>query len=124
MDDFQYDFGERIKIYPSLLQGTSTLGTTSETYLNVGRGVNGVVYFEQDDSWGGCLPLPRKGATRIRVAVLDSFGKKHKKTFQVPVVSLQEAKKYNPSFGGTFAAMRGERSATEGKPNNALSADS
>jgi len=105
MDDFQYNFGDRIKIYPSLLQGSHILRTDTDVYLEVGKSVTGVVYFEQTNSFGGCFPYSQNGFSRIKVAVLDSFGKKHKKTFRVPVVSLDEARKYNPSFGGTYEVM-------------------
>ena len=108
MDDFQYDFGEQVKIYPSLLQGTYATGHKPETYLEVGKSVNGVVYFEQDDSWGGCFPTMKNSKVKLRVVVLDTFGRKYKKTFWVPFVTLEEAQKYNPSFGATFATLRGE----------------
>lgn len=109
MDNFQYDFGEKIKTYPSLFQGNILTGERSHTYLQVGQSTNGVVYFEATDSWGGCFPaLMRDGQTKIRVAIVDSFKNKYKKTFYVPTVSWEEAKKYNPSFGGTFATIRGD----------------
>ncbi len=31
---------------------------------------------------------------------------KHKQTILVPIVSLEEARKYNPSFGSTIASIR------------------
>lgn len=108
MDDFQYNFGEKIKAYPSLLQGNTLTGKQSTTYLRTGESTNGVVYFELTDCWGGCFPTPRKdGTVKIRVAIVDSFNNKYKRTFKVPIVSLEEARKYNPSFAGTFATIRG-----------------
>ncbi len=50
--------------------------------------------------------MPVSGRTKIRVAVVDSFGNKHGKTFLIPVVSLDEAKKFNPSFGETLPDAR------------------
>ena len=108
MEDFQYELGDHVKIYPSLLQGVSTIGKSPETYLEVGKSINGVVYFEQDDSWGGCFPTSKNSKVKLRVAVIDTFGRKYKKTFWAPFVSLEEAQKYNPAFGATFAIMRGE----------------
>jgi hypothetical protein len=58
MEDFKYDLGEYIKVYPSLLQGTYLTGKTVNNYLKIGRSVNGVVYFEQPDSWEGVFHLP------------------------------------------------------------------
>jgi hypothetical protein len=107
MEDFQTTIGDSIKIYPSLLQGSALLGLTTETYLEAGKVVSGVVYFEQKDSWGGCMPSPRSGKARVRIAVRDAFGTQHKRSFWIPIVSLAEARKYNPSFGKTFPTLRG-----------------
>jgi len=114
MEAFQYDFGGAKKVYPSLLQANSVTGGVADTYLEVGQSTNGVVYFEHDDSWGGCFPAPiANGNTKIRVAVVDSFHNKYKKTFPVPIVSWAEARKYNPSFGGTFATIRSDENLTD-----------
>jgi hypothetical protein len=113
MDDFQHRIGDKIKVYPSLLQGSAILGNSPETFLEVGRSVVGVVYFEHGDSWGGCFPTPIAGRTRVRLAVKDSFGKTHKRSFWVPVVSLSQARQYNPSFGSTFATVHGDSSQPE-----------
>mgnify|MGYP001595162636 FL=1 len=108
MADFQYALGENIKFYPFLLQCSKISPTQTDTYLEIGKSVNGVVYFEQDDSWGGCFPTIRNKTVKLRVAVVDTFGRKYQKTFLAPSVSLQEAQKYNPSFGATFATLRKE----------------
>lgn len=108
LEDFQYDFGGRVKIYPSLLQGVTATMKSPDTYLEVGKGVNGVIYFEQDDSWGGCFPSPKKNMVKLKIAIIDTFGKKYTKIFWAPVVSPEEAQKYNPAFGVTLAVLRGE----------------
>ena len=106
MQDFQYDFGDNIKIYPFLLQGTVSIMKSPKAYLLVGQSENGVVYFEQPESWGGCFPSPERGETKIRVRIRDSFGKAHYKTTRVPVVPLEEAKKYCPAFGDTYMILK------------------
>jgi hypothetical protein len=106
IEDFQVAIGDNIKFYPSLFQRSSISGKSANTYLQIGQSVNGVVYFEQSESWGGFFPTPKNGRTKIRVAVLDAFGKRHKKTAYVPVVSLEEAKKFNPTFGKTLPTVR------------------
>ncbi|MCA6112125.1 hypothetical protein [Bradyrhizobium cenepequi] len=108
LEDFQFAIGEKVKFYPFLLQRSTISGQSANTYLQVGQSVNGVVYFEQSDSWGGFFPSPKNGRTKVRVAVLDAFGRSHKETFSIPVVSLQEARKFNPSFGDTLPALRSE----------------
>lgn len=41
----------------------------------------------------------------MRVKAFDAFGGIHAKTFPVPVVTLHEARKFNPTFGATHAEM-------------------
>ena len=106
LEDFQYHFADKVKVYPSLFQGSAILGSAPETYLQVGQTVNGVVYFEQRESWGACYPLQRNGRTRIRVAITDAFGKRHQRTVSIPVISLEEARKYNPAVGQSLPAVR------------------
>jgi hypothetical protein len=106
LTDFQANIGDGIKVFPSLFQASIISGTKPETYLEVGRSVNGVVYFEQSESWGGCFPSPQRGSARIIVAITDAFGTHHKKRFWIPIVGLDEAKKYNPSFGDTLPTLR------------------
>jgi len=110
LTDFHTSIGGNTKVYPFLNQVNfmSPVGTT--TYLEVGRSSNGVVYFEQSDSWGGCFPSVRRGRVRVKVGVRDVFGKLHTAKFSVPSVSLEGARKYNPSFGNTLAELRGEPS--------------
>jgi hypothetical protein len=108
--DFHVSLGDGgDKYYPFLLQRSILSGETAESYLRVGQSTKGVIYFEQTESWGRCYPMPMSGRTKIRVAVIDSFGNKHKKTFWIPVVTLDEAKKFNPSFGETLPDSRKAR---------------
>lgn len=106
--DFQYDLGGDIKFYPSLFQANSIYGTKPDTYLEVGKSTTGMVYFEQDDSWGGFFPSIKNGKVWLTIAVVDTFGRKYKKSFYAPSVTLEEAQKFNPSFGATFAVLRKE----------------
>ena len=107
MEDFTYDFGENKKVYPFLFQKSILLPTTNDNlYLKEGQNTTGVVYFEQDESYGGCFPYPKNQQTKIKVVIKDSYGKKHIKKLLIPIVPLDEAKKYNPSFGETFFHLR------------------
>lgn len=105
LSDFQVTIGEHIKFYPFLNQESRFAGSTTRTFLEVGRSANGVVYFEQEDSWGGCLPAIKNELIRIKVKVLDVLSKKHQAKFSIPFVSLEHARKYNPSFGRTLAEL-------------------
>ncbi|ARO86650.1 hypothetical protein EBAPG3_002015 [Nitrosospira lacus] len=106
--DFQANIGNSIKVYPFLTQVNFLSSAKAITYLEVGRSTNGVIYFEQADSWGGCFPKVHDGRVRIRVRVRDVFGKRHAAKFTIASVSLEEARKYNPAFGKTLAELRGE----------------
>ena len=106
LEDFKYNFDEHIKIYPFLLQGSSTLMKNPQTYLQVGQSVNGVVYFEQKESWGGAFPSPKNGTTRIKLKIKDSFGGSHTKKATIPIVAIEEARKYCETFGMTYESLR------------------
>jgi len=59
LTDFQAKIGDNIKVFPFLTQANHLAPVDAETYLQPGQSTNGVVYFEQSDSWGGCFPSPR-----------------------------------------------------------------
>ncbi len=111
--DFQAEIGTNIKYYPFLTQVSAVSGARSEIYLDVGRSTNGVVYFEQSESFGGCFPHSVLGKVRLSIRVTDSFGGKHMKRFWVPRLTLAEARKFNPTFGLTLSTLHGEREPTE-----------
>lgn len=105
LDNFQVLIGDFTKVYPFLVQRNLDVEDVS-TYLEIGQSVNGVVYFEQPDSWGGCFPSPHNGQTKIIVAISDTFGRRYRRRFNIPVVSLEEGKKYNASFGETWRTLQ------------------
>lgn len=106
--DFQTKIGENIKFYPFLTQKSIYSPAHASTYLEPGQSENGVVYFEQSDSWGGCFPAVGKKGTRIKVRVKDVFGGMHTACFTVPNVTLERARIFNPSFGKTLSELRNE----------------
>lgn len=105
---FMVDIGEQAKVYPFLLQKSYISKESIDTYLQVGKSVVEVVYFEQKESWGGCYPFPRKGCTKIKVKVLDAFGGNHTKIVKVPIVDISKAKKYCAAFGETYRQLNKE----------------
>ena len=106
--DFQVAIGSNVKVYPFMFQRNSLSPVQQETYLQPGQSVVGVVYFEQSDSWGGCQPRVRNGEVRLSVRLMDVFGGRHTRSFWVPSVNLEEARKFNPSFGRTLAELHGK----------------
>lgn len=110
--DFQADIGDNLKIFPFLFQKSYLSGSSSETFLQIGQSTSGVIYFEQPDSWGGCFPSIRRGRAKVRIKLIDGFGRRYARTFLIPSVTPDDAKKYNPSFGTTFAHLHGEFQAS------------
>jgi len=124
LEDFQVHIGNSIKVFPFLLQKNSLLPSVIDNYLEVGRIIYGVVYFEQDDSWGGCFPKPRYNKVKVKIRVKDVFGGSHTKTIWIPSLSIEEARKFNPSFGNTFASLKNEPLPHDELNNNLQSPDS
>jgi hypothetical protein len=111
--DFQVSLGEHTKIYPFLTQMNQLLPTTPDTYLQEGRQTRGVVYFEQLEAWGGWLPRVKARETKVKVRVMDAYGRQHSEVFRIPIVTLEDARKYNPLFGATFDALQSARQQPE-----------
>lgn len=111
--DFQVAIGGSIKVYPFLMQRNNLLPGKAATFLQAGQSTNGMVYFEQTDSWGGCFPSPKNGLVTVNVCVTDVFRRKHKAKFGIPFVSMEYARQYNPSFGTTHAELNGEQLTVE-----------
>jgi len=102
MMDFHYILKSGgAKVYPFLMQRSTVLLEQSDLYLPIGKSAHGVIYFEQPDAWGGCQPRVKAGKTLVKIRVTDSFGATHTDKFRLPVVTLEEARKYNPSIGTT-----------------------
>jgi len=117
--DFQVNIGENIKVFPFLTQKNFLMSTKTTTYLDVGRSTNGVVYFEQSSSWGGCYPRVINGKVHIKVCVMDVFGKRHTRGFSIPSIPLEEARKFSPAFGKTLAELHGKPLPLDVASNNA-----
>lgn len=108
LEDFQVEIGDRLKVYPFLTQRSSLSGESARSFLEIGQATNGVVYFEQQDSWGACFPVSRYGIVRVKVRVTDVFGRSYDKIIELNRVGLADARKYNPSFAKTIMTLRGE----------------
>lgn len=116
LSDFHTKIGENIKVYPFLIQKNYLADLKAETFLEPGRSTNGIVYFEQEDSWGGCFPSANNGMVRMKVRVRDVFGKNHYASVNAPSVTLEYARKFNPSFAKTLAELRGEELPFDAEP--------
>lgn len=99
LEDFRVEIGEHLKVYPFLTQKNYLAPIQVDKFLEVGKSNSGIVYFEQLESWGACFPLCTKGTVRVKIKVYDIFGKAHIKKVEIPLVNIDEAKKFNPYFG-------------------------
>ncbi|OSI34017.1 hypothetical protein [Neisseria dumasiana] len=105
LEDFRVDIGNKVKIYPFLLQKNNLTFNEQDTFLEVGKSTSGVVYFEQPESWGGCQPKIVNNQISITIGVVDVFNKTYYLKTKIPVFTLEEAKKYNPLFGTTLSSL-------------------
>lgn len=109
--DFSSKIGEDIKVYPFLKQTSAITLKNQRTYLRVGEVTNGVVYFEQQESWGSYQPRVKKELVKIKIKVKDTFGSSHSKIVRVPFVSLEKAKEFNSEFGMTRERIKDQKVA-------------
>jgi len=107
LEDFQVRIGGSLKVFPFLFQKTHLSRLTQDTYLEPGKSVLGVVYFEQAESWGGFQPRVKDGLVSVKLRVEDAFGGAHFAKATVPLVTLEEARAFNPSFGKTYSNLAG-----------------
>ena len=107
LSDFQVSIGENIKFYPFLVQKSAVFGESANTYLEPGRATNGIVYFEQPESWGGYFPRSRNFRTKVKIVISDSLGNRYRHVTSIDRVTLADARQYNPQFGITLAQLHG-----------------
>lgn len=101
LSDFQVGIGENIKVYPFLIQRSILTPKDTKNYLREGEKTNGVIYYETPEFWGGYQPRECNRHLRIKLCVIDVYNRKYKKIMYIPILSYEEAKKYNPNLGLT-----------------------
>lgn len=104
-DDFKIKFNDsdRVLVLPFLKQKNLSIKNSSDTYLTVGKSVKGMVYFEQNESFGNWLPRYNKDnkTTNVKIEISDSFNNKYYKVFDIELVEPNFALEINPFFGQT-----------------------
>lgn len=103
--DFVMDLGEDSKVFPFLMQKNQLADNQVDTYLLEGKRCNGVVYFEQEESWGNCLPRINENRMKIKVRVYDVYGKDYSVTSVINKVTLDAARKVCEKFGETRESL-------------------
>lgn len=104
--DFLHSFenSEQVKGFPFLKQKNILFPNDTDLYLEVGKAVNGISYFEEKEAYGSWMPRLNKDqeTTDIRLKVFDSFDGIHRKKLRVKMIDPNEALKTNPYFGQTY----------------------
>jgi len=104
-EDFRVGFenSEHAKVYPFLKQRNNSYPNQNDTFLEIGKIQNGIVYFEQEDSYGNWMPrINKDGKTiNLKVEIKDAFGGFHYKTVDIDSVDSGHAFRFNPLFGQT-----------------------
>lgn len=95
---------EKDKVYPLLFQHIDFI-SPSETFLERGQSTNGIVYFENEEYWGGYKPKIYQDEVKVIIIIQDTFNKLYKKRIKLPFLQLEEARKYNDKFGDTFLEL-------------------
>jgi hypothetical protein len=106
LEDFSLDLEDgSLKLFPFLQQKSFLTGSADDTFLEVGKAINGMMYFEQPKSWGGFYPRDSNGQVKIKIRVRDVFDKSHSKVVKIPKVDVGEARKFNKKLGMTIESM-------------------
>ncbi len=103
--DFVMKLGDDSKVFPFLMQNNQLTNNQIDTYLLEGKRCNGVVYFEQEESWGKYLPKIRENKMKIKVRVYDVYGKYYSATSVINKVTLNAAKEVSEKFGETRESL-------------------
>ena len=107
LEEFKYYLNdEKIKVYPFLIQHSYLIPFDIDLYLEQGKIETGVVYFESIEYWGGYEPKVINEKVQVKVLIFDTYNKKYKKILKIPFAEINEAKKYNASFGETFKQLK------------------
>lgn len=105
-EDFQFAFenSEKVKVYPFLKQRSEIMPNVNDTYLLVGKQVNGIIYFEEQEAFGNWMPRQNEDriTTDIKLKIEDMFGRQHKINYKLKFILPELALKYNRFFGQTF----------------------
>jgi len=102
LDPFRINAGEQAILIPFLRQHDTILNLENSCFIDVGKSILGVAYFEQPPTWGNHVPdLDDNNKTLVKIKLNDAFENTYSTKFNLPMITLLEAKRFNPSFGLT-----------------------
>jgi len=96
--DFVVNIGENTKIYPFLTIKNSPTDNDNKTYLRPGETTEGLVYFETESHTNHFQALEDE-TINILITVKDAFKNNYKKKVKIPVIDINQARKYSQDFG-------------------------
>jgi hypothetical protein len=108
LKDFGHKIGNNgdVRYYPFLIQKNITQAIKSTNYLECGKSVNGIVHFEQHESYGGSIPKVKNNKVKIKIKVFDVYNSSYGKVFWIPIVDLEYAHKFNEKFGESLKEIQ------------------
>jgi len=104
LDDFAFrynvDSQNDVLLFLNHLR-TGRVGESQDDYLEVGKSITGVAYFEQNSAWGNFHPKPinDKLDIEIIIKIRDVFDLNHKAKTKIKIININEARIINPNFG-------------------------
>ena len=102
LSDFVVPLGKDFKVVPFLKQKNQIIANHPPSYLRPGESTNGIVYFEQEASYGMYYPKDSNFSVKIKILVKDSFGHKYYARSAIPKVTLDAAQKWCEKYGLTI----------------------
>jgi hypothetical protein len=127
LSDFSRQIGDHVKVYPFIRQKSFFFDSKGSTYFRVGEIHNGITYFENENlAYGSHRPIVKNGLIKIKLKIIDSFGRQHIKVIPVPEVSVEAARLYSKHIGNTHSSsasipgMSPETAASKSIPSGAL----
>ena len=104
-EDFKIELpdSEKLKVYPFLTQKNQLLSKDVDTFLEIGKQVTGVSYFEEYEAYGNMMPrLEVNNFVDIKIKIYDVYGNVFSKKMKIKYIEPTEALRYNSYFGQTY----------------------
>ncbi len=100
----RFSDSELTKVYPFLKQKSKLFPDSSDTFLEVGKIVNGITYFEELETYGNWKPKLNEDQKTIdiKINIKDASGRNHSKIFKINMVEPKKALEMSPYFGQTY----------------------
>jgi len=107
LDDFIYHFKNGGIVYP-LLRTYKYGEQKKDEFLEIGKSIIGIVYFEQIIDLNSIFPKKGySGQFPLKLKITDIYGKVKTKKLKLNRIEIDEARKINSYFGKTYDELMG-----------------